>query len=348
MTRTAIFLFGCFASLAFYGACNVNTSALPDAGDIDAGDIGRIEICAGMTLDELSRARTVSDECKALLESYLPRPADNFSDRLMVLGSEERSDGSLRVFIAGADTGGAALDADAFASATVSISDGNGGFVAAQGSFTVTLVADVPDDFMSIGIVNDYSGSMSLADLGVVERIETDLFTVLPPVYEGEVTLFSTNVSVKQAFTSDESSLLEAVVRDTSFERDLTALYDGMGTGLDSLVERTRPIRILLVSTDGLENSSKMHTKAEIIETVSNEGIPVIMLGALFADVPELRALAGPRGVFFYTPLYADLRAEMNRVLDALANTVVVDIAAEDAAERPLRIEVGGTSVEIE
>ena len=81
------FLLGYAGTLAL-GGCNVNTNALPDAGDFDAGNIGRVEICAGMTLDELSQARTVTDECKQLLESYLPRPSDDFSDRLLVLGSQ--------------------------------------------------------------------------------------------------------------------------------------------------------------------------------------------------------------------------------------------------------------------
>lgn len=340
--KKTIFLRWCVGTLAL-GACNVDTNALPDAGNFDAGNIGRVEICAGMTLDELSQARTITDECKSLLESYLPKPSDNFSDRLLVLGSEEGADGSLRVFLAGADADGAALDFDAFAGAAITA-----GGVSVEGSFSVTLVADVPDDFLSIGVVNDYSGSMSLADLDVVERIETDLFTFLPPVYEGEVTLFSTEVGVKQAFTSDQDLLLAAVERDSSFERDLTALYDGMGTGLTSLTERARPLRVLLVSTDGLENSSTTYTKSEITGTVSSEGIPVIMLGALFADVSELRALAGPRGVYFYTPLYDDLRGEVDRLIDALSNMVVVEVSPEAAAERPIRIDVGSASAEID
>ena len=107
-------------------------------------------------------------------------------------------------------------------------------------------------------------------------------------------------------------------------------------------------IRLLLVSTDGLENSSMTHTKAEIIDTVSSEGIPVIMLGALFADVSELRALAGPRGVYFYTPLYDDLSAEVSRMIDALARMAIVEVPPEDAAALPLRLDVGSTSIEIE
>jgi hypothetical protein len=334
------------ALLLSLGGCTIDGDLA--AGDADAAGIGRIEVCDGQTLEELVEAGAISDGCKLALRSVLPRPVDNHSNRLVVLGTSEQGDGSLRVFVSGADASGIAFGAAAYATATISVSDGVDGFVAVDGSIDVRLVADAPSDVLSLGIVNDYSGSMSLGDLEVVERIETDLLTLLPPVCEAEVTLFSTEVEVTQPFTASCEAALPAVVRNTSFERDLTALYDGMGTGLVSLVGRTRPIRLLVVSTDGLENASQRHTKAEIVDTVAAHGLPVIMLGALFADVSELRSLAGPRGLYFYTPLYADLRDQVEQVLQSLASMVQIDVPAADAKRRPLRIAVGDVSVQID
>jgi hypothetical protein len=328
------------------GGCNVEANLA--AADLDEEDVGRIEVCDGQTLRQLLNARAISDDCKHAIVSVLPSPVDNYSKKLVVLGTSEQSDGSLRVFLSGADASGTAFGAEAYAAATVSVSDGLGGFVATDGSIEATLVANAPGDVLSLGIVNDYSGSMSLDDLGVVERIETDLLTLLPPVCEVELTLFSTEVEVTQPFTTSCEAALPAVVRNTSFERDLTALYDGMGTGLESLVSRTRPIRLLVVSTDGLENASQSHSKSEIVDTVAAEGVPVIMLGALFADVSELRSLAGPRGLYFYTPLYADLRERTLQLLESLANMVQIDVPAADANRRPLRIDVGDASVQLD
>jgi hypothetical protein len=321
---------------ALLAGCSANSADIHNQID------GTI-ICDGQTLKELTQAKTISDECKAELTAYLPKPENSFSSRIVVLGSRlDPMTGALSIFAQGADAQGAAIDRQAWASATVSV----GGTALASGSFTVTALADLPGDWMSLGVVNDYSGSMSTADLGTVAQIETDLFTYVPRIYEGEVTLFSTEVTLKQAFTQDQALLLDAVKYDAAFTRDLTALYDGMGTGLDSLVQRSRPIRILFVSTDGLENSSTHYTKPPIVQKIADQQIAVVMLGALFADVAELKSLMGSRGVFFYTPLYKDLRASVEQFLRSAAEMVEVRIPPEQAQARPIHIEVGGVSVD--
>jgi len=313
------------------------------SGDLQNQVDGTV-ICDGQTLKELTQAKSISDECKAELTAYLPQPETSFSSRIVVLGTKlDPVTGALSIFVQGADAQGTAIDRQTWASATVSVA----GTALITGSFTVTAVADLPGDWISLGIVNDYSASMSTADLGTVAQIESDLFSYVPKVYEAEVTLFSTEVRLKQAFTQDQALLLGAVQYDATFPRDLTALYDGMGTGLDSLMQRSRPIRILLVSTDGLENSSTKYTKPPIVQKISDQRIVVVMLGALFADVTEMKSLMGPRGVFFYTPLYKDLRASVEQYLSSAAGMVEVRIPPEQAQARPIHIEAGGVSVDV-
>ena len=153
---------------------------------------------------------------------------------------------------------------------------------------------------------------------------------------------------MKQAFTTDRTKLLGAVQCDKSFDRELTALYDGMGNGLDSLTARSRPARVLMVSTDGLENASVAYKKAEIVRTIADDHVFVVMLGALFADVGELKSLAGPGGAYFYTPLYADLHAQVAGLVKALAHGAAIEIPPAVAAQRPLRLDIGDESVVIE
>ncbi len=332
----------CIGWLAFgYGALLGGCAA--NSGDVQNQIDGAI-ICDGQTLKELTQAKTISDECKAELTAYLPKPENGFSSRIVVLGTKlDPATGALSIFVQGADAQGTAIDRQAWVSATVSLA----GTALAAGSFTVTAIADLPGDWISLGIVNDYSASMSTADLGTVAQIERDLFSYVPKVYESEVTLFSTEVTLKQAFTQDQALLLAATQYDPTFTRDLTALYDGMGTGLDSLAQRSRPIRILLVSTDGLENSSTQYTKPPIVQKISDQRIAVVMLGALFADVAEMKSLMGPRGVFFYTPLYKDLRASVDQFLRSAAEMVEIRIPPEQAQARPIHIEAGGVSVDL-
>jgi len=305
-------------------------------------------VCDGQTFGDLERSETVSDGCKAELSAYLPASSDNSTGRLAMLGNEARGDGSLRVFLAGLDAAGAPLSAAAYVGAHVSVRGDAGKFVESGAVLRATGFGALGEGALSLEFVNDYSASMNLADLRVVERIQHDLVAALPPIYEGEVTLFSDEVRVKQAFTTDRNALLAGVQRDEHFERKLTALYDGMGNGLDSLTARSRPARVLMVATDGFENASVAYKKSDIVKGIADDGIFVIMLGALFAKESELASLAGPRGVYFYTPLYADLDDRLNAWMGALAHGAALDIPAGTAQKRPLRLEVAGETVEID
>lgn len=327
-------LFRWMALAAVVGGCQLDLES-------DLDKLARIEVCDGMTLEELINATTVSDDCKALLQIHLPQPETNFSSTLIVLGAEDEADGSTTVYLHGVDANGTALGQADWSSMQVSVQVDGSWQVLADGQFTFSLVGEAPKDLLSIGVVNDYSGSMSSSDLQTVANIETDLFTYVPPVYEAEVTQFSSEVVVKQSFTSEQSVLLDAVSYDAEFDRQLTALYDGMGAGLDSLLTRTRPLRLLIVSTDGQENDSKQYEKAEIIDKVTREKVPVLMLGALFAQPSELRELAGPRGVYFYTPYYADARAQVEQYLESLSNLVAVNIPEEHRGDGPVMVQAG-------
>jgi len=177
--------------------------------------------------------------------------------------------------------------------------------------------------------------------------METDVFTYLPPIYEASVTQFSTVVTQKLDFTSDKVALEGAAAYDSSFDRDLTALYDGMHTGLDGLVARKRPLKLLIVATDGLENSSKMATRADITGAIADSGVAVVMLGGLFSDPKDLKELAGKRGVFFYTPFYADARAQIAQFLAALANLSKLNIPKDKRGDGPVSIDAGDSHGEL-
>lgn len=336
-------LVGC-SSLLLRASCGANVTGF-DASAVD--DSSALDVCDGQTLAELERAKTLSEDCKAELEAYLPAPFENFSGKVVVLGQEQHEDGSLRVYVAGTDAQGAALSADALAAATVTSEQQSAG-ADASATLTVTPFAKLAGDVLSLELVNDYSASMSVPDLKVVQHLQDDLLTTLPPIYEGEVTLFSTAVRVKQAFTTDRDELLTGVECDEGFDRELTALYDGMGNGLQSLTSRARPARVLVVSTDGLENASVAYKKSDILQLVKQDHVFVVMLGALFADFEELSSLAGQNGVYFYTPLYSNLRAQVSTLLTALSHGAAVDIPPERAAQHPLVLTVGGQSVALD
>lgn len=343
--RSARFSEGAFAlatTLSITG-CVIEFQGL-DEGTLE--DLGDLRICGGMTLEELYVADEITDDCRAALETLLPREEHTFEGRLVALGSEVAEDGTLRLFVHGAADDGASLDADAYAEAKVEVVvEGRREALDAE-AYSIRRVE--AGDVISLALVNDYSGSMLDADLDVVERIHTDMFTYLPAVHETEVVLFSDAAVVRQSFTSDLEVLRGAVRRDDAFERGSTALYDGMQLGLDALAGRTRPVKILMVSTDGAENASQHATKAGVLRTAADHGVVVVMLGALLADVQEMRELAGDRGVLFYTHYYSELRDQVEAYLESLGDIVVVEIPAEQAEADSVVLTVDGISMTFE
>ena len=192
--------------------------------------------------------------------------------------------------------------------------------------FSVDTLADLTEDLMSISIVTDYSGSMRDADIDNAALIYTDLFTALPSIYEAEAIVFSDEVTLQQTFTEDQTTILSAVARDDSIERSSTALYDGMGTALGYLTERTRPIKLLVTATDGLENASATYSKSQITSTISDNGVIVVMIGSLFSDVDELSDLAGSNGIYFFAQTYTEARTAMTTFISSLENIVRITV----------------------
>lgn len=279
-------------------------------------------ICGEMTLAEVLTADVVSDECRDVLESWLPEPQNNAEDRVLVLGGAPDGQGGRVFYVQGLDAEGAAISAEAFAGAE---------FIGAGGPINSTEVgvvpaADVEGGLVSLSLVNDYSGSMRDEDLEIVEAIHLDLVRYLPPALEAEVVYFSEEVEIRQPFTEDEALLGESLALDPDYERVSTALLDGMGVALESLDDRAWPLRMMVVSTDGGENSSTLYQESRVLELIDNGDIFVIMLGALSADLTALKKLSGDQGVYFYARDYQRLKGDLEEFLKSFSEMVEVTV----------------------
>jgi hypothetical protein len=296
-------------------------------------------------LQDLFDADGLSDECRDKVESFLPEPQTNFESRIAVLDDAIDESGARTIYFVAADGSGQAIDPRVAADLSVSVTVEGTAKVLVQGEFTL----EIPQvgDVLSLSVVNDYSSSMRDADLDDVAEIEHDLFTYLPSIYEAEVTQFSEFVSVKQPFTSDQSAVLAAVARDGSFERKSTALYDGMGSALASLTTRTRPLRVLLVSTDGRENASTVHMEPALLSAIEEGDVFVIMLGALFADVSTLKRLAGDHGIYVYARGYGRLKNAVRGLLESFGHVGALHLPPQSASG-PVTITLAGQSVTLQ
>jgi hypothetical protein len=308
-----------------------------------ASQLDDLEICPGYTAQELLKANSLSEECREALLSFLPDPEATFEDKLLSPGGlRADADGNFEFLLQGVNGEGVAISAEALASAEISITTSEGTRVLEQDEYSITLTADLPTDLLSISVVNDYSASMFDADLRDVEEAERTLFMLMPPIHETEVIRFSTEVETTLPFGTDADALDMALTYDDSFERETTALLDGLGTGVTSLGARERPVKILILSTDGGENASTMYEQAEVFAALDEHHVFVIALGALLADVDFMRDLTRERGVFVYTREFNALLDTVQPLLESLEQMVQVELAELDPPPDEVHVMLDG------
>jgi von Willebrand factor type A domain len=321
---------------------------LNDRKDIDDAieearqTVNETEICPGYTAAELLMADALSQECRDALLSFLPQPQNDFKGRLVAPGAARVDGDEVRVLLQGADAEGAALAAvDLGAELEVTAVFETEERALAAADFELVATAGLPTDLLSISVVNDYSASMFDRDLDDVEELERDLFECLPAVHETQVLRFSETVQRAVDFTTDNDEIVAALAPDPDFDRSSTALFDAAGTAAGALGARDRPVKLLLLSTDGRENASKEFMEAELLDAFDDHQVFVVVFGALLADVKQLRKLAEGRGVFFYTREFKSLAAAARPFCDALAGLVELRIPEAAVGASSLRLRAG-------
>jgi hypothetical protein len=307
------------ASNDSHALAKVDTTQVRDQIDNTVDQARNVEICPGYTVEQLLQADSLSSECRQALLSFLPMPENSFKSRLVSPGGAHLQGGQVRALLQAADGQGHALAASALAQLEVRVVEDGVERALTSDDYTWALPEDLPQDLLSIAVVNDYSASMTEGDLDDVASVERGLFDCLPKIHETEVIRFSTEVSHVLPFTSDAVALDLALARDDKFERKTTALFDALGTALDDLDASPRPVHVVVLATDGRENASTMVMKPQVFAALSDPKNFIVVFGALLADVDLMRELAAKSGVFFYTREFQSILASVQPYCESLA-----------------------------
>lgn len=336
---TAALLF----AMTLVGGCKIDTEGVEKLNDPDelerlgeqiVDEARDLEVCPGYTLEELFQANSLSDECRDSLLSFLPEPETSFEGRLVATGGARVDGGTVHVLLQGADAEGAAIAAaDLTGSLEVSLTLADGARALDATEYEVVAAADLDTDLVSVAVVNDYSASMLDGDLDDVEALQRALFECLPPVHETEVLRFSAEVQTALEFSSDAAAIDEALGPDPDFDRDTTALFDAIGTAVEDLSGRTRPVKILILSTDGGENSSMSFEEADVLSGLADEGIFVVAMGSLLADLDFMKTITRDRGVYFYTREFNALAEAAGPYTASLKELIELQVPMIDGAE---------------
>jgi hypothetical protein len=336
----------CSIVLLLSSGCGYETGQLapiePDQDEIDA-----LEICGGTPYGELKFRDGIDEACREEVEGLRPERATNLPGRLMLLGEDVDADGSPRMFLLGADRDGNPLSAAAWTDAELEVTAADG---------TVTLVgperleatplANVGSESMAVAFVVDHSASMRDVDLQAVHELGGVFLDSIPPGCEGLVTHFSATAEVVQSSTTERDLLELALEPQGTLERTSTALYDGMGVTLAALGESSRPVRVMLLISDGPDFVSREYRRSEVTALVGEHRVAGVILGALFAETADVRSMFGERGVYFQSPSIPSSSADHLELFHAaLREAVVLKVPAEFAEAPRFRVELDDLSV---
>jgi Ca-activated chloride channel family protein len=180
---------------------------------------------------------------------------------------------------------------------------------------------DVP---VSMGIVVDNSSSMR-EKRAQVAAASMALVRASNPEDEMFIVNFNEDAYLDQPFTSDNPSLARALDRIDS--KGNTAMFDALNMSMNYLLDKgTQEKKVLLVVTDGNDNTSQTTLKQLIYKARQNE-VLIYCIGLLSDDEPReakkaaasLKALTTATGGLDYYP--KDL-AEIDRVTPQVAHEI--------------------------
>ena len=180
---------------------------------------------------------------------------------------------------------------------------------------------DVP---VSMGIVVDNSSSMR-DKRAKVAAASMALVRASNPEDEIFIVNFNEDAYLDQPFTSDNTQLSEALTRIDS--KGNTAMFDALNMSMNYLIDKgTQDKKVLLVVTDGNDNTSQTTLKQLIYKARQNE-VLIYSIGLLSDDEPRearkaevaLKALTSATGGLDYYP--KDL-AEIDRITPEVAHEI--------------------------
>jgi Ca-activated chloride channel family protein len=179
------------------------------------------------------------------------------------------------------------------------------------------------DTPVSIGLLVDNSGSMN-SKRGAVASAALDLVKASNPQDETFVINFSDQAYLDQDFTSDLDKLKNGLSHLS--QSGGTALYDTVVTAADKM-ERSakRPRKVLILITDGDDNSSKLTLDDAIHRVRDMQGPIIYSIGLLFGDDKSRHARRDLKTLSSETGGIAFFPGSLNDI-DSVAAEVARDI----------------------
>ena len=186
----------------------------------------------------------------------------------------------------------------------------------------------------TVGLVIDHSGSMAtkLPELILAARAfakssnaDDEMFVLN---FNEHVTFGLTGAT---KFTNSPDDLEPAILRAPT--TGLTALYDAIFVGLNTVQQGSRERKVLIVISDGSDNAS-VHSLAEVLRIAEHSSTAIYSIGTFDQEDPDrnpavLRRMARETGGEAYFPAQlTDVAAICQRIAEDIRNQYTIGFAS--------------------
>ena len=150
------------------------------------------------------------------------------------------------------------------------------------------------DEVMDLVFVLDKSGSMYILTEDTIGGFNSliEKQRQFNPSTRVSLVLFDTKYRV--IYTRKPITEVEKLTSDVYYASGCTVLLDAVGTTINRLDRETSAKVLFVISTDGLENSSREYTKKDIRNMIENHDWEFIFLGANIDSFAEAGGLGIP------------------------------------------------------
>jgi VWFA-related protein len=193
---------------------------------------------------------------------------------------------------------------------------------------------------VSVGMVLDYSRSMS-AFIPDVEAAAKSFVDLLDPVNdEAEVIKFGLEIAVMQPFTQDNIALKAAIDAPFTFLDNGTFLYEAIWQSINSTSLRSNPRLAIVALTDGV-NNGRPRTISEVTAGAVDNNVQIFTIGIGAADNVTLQRLATETGgQYFFTPNSSALATVYSTISEILSNEYTIEYTTSSAAGSTISLDV--------
>jgi VWFA-related protein len=205
-------------------------------------------------------------------------------------------------------------------------------------NFILDNTANVP---ISVGLVLDYSGSLSSGDRTAIQDAAKSFVDTLAPGDEVGVIKFALTIGQNTPFSTDLNSVKNAI--DLPYQGDTggTILYDALLTAIDDTALRNDR-RAIIVFSDGNDEESTS-TLAAVIDQANLKGVPIFAIAYTNATAPKpevMQQLAQETGgEYFAAPSSSDLAVIYPKISTILSEQYLIEFTTSSS---------GGTTVSVD